>query len=168
MKKRSIVAAAAAIAVFATAAYAYDFDYATGVGFVGKGEVQAALNWNNQTLQANADQLRFRGGATITAERSWTCTRLDAEVPDPIDYRQRTVTGTTGGVFHSDERTRNQVTGFYLTGYVNQITLPPVIEGPTPNSCAPGYELTTPAGPLEVVNVDYGVQVFWGGTWYDL
>jgi hypothetical protein len=32
---------------------------ADGTGFVGKGDVQTALGWNNQKLQSNATKLAF-------------------------------------------------------------------------------------------------------------
>ncbi|ALC89376.1 hypothetical protein AM500_05950 [Bacillus sp. FJAT-18017] len=35
------------------------FDASTGTGFVGKGDVQTVLGWNNSQLQAGAGGLKF-------------------------------------------------------------------------------------------------------------
>ena len=51
--------ALAAITLIASATAAHASVTDGGVGFVGKGDVQTALSWNNQALQDNADKLAF-------------------------------------------------------------------------------------------------------------
>lgn len=45
---------------------AVTFDPATGTGFVGKGDVQLAFDWNNAALQANAGSVTFTYGLKTT------------------------------------------------------------------------------------------------------
>src|SRR5215211_401993 len=107
----AIVLALAAMLVASTAAVAaVTFDPATGTGFVGKGDVQLALGYNNKQLQDNAASLVFT--ATSVSEQTWVCDR-DAGP----QTQERTRTTTTQGVVSNIARERNQITGFNLTGY---------------------------------------------------
>jgi hypothetical protein len=56
-----VVAAAAILAplAFASSANAAVAIDGTGTGFIGKGDVQTALGYNNAQLQAKADSLKF-------------------------------------------------------------------------------------------------------------
>jgi len=130
MKKRSIFAAAAAVAVFATAAVAAtEFPV-----FVGKGGVQLALGMNNNQLQQQADALQF--AITTVEETSWECVNTNN---DRINERNRTT--TTSGVVSHTERVRNQITGFFLTGFSGSQEIS--TDGPALNSC--------PSGPWQYV-----------------
>ena len=55
MNKIRVLAAIAALAVSTAALATVTFDPATGIGFVGKGDVQLAFGWNNATA---AEQCR--------------------------------------------------------------------------------------------------------------
>src|ERR687892_2586108 len=74
MKKMKSIAVLTALVVGAVAYADVIFDAATGTGFVGKGDVQLALGYNNAQLQANANSLVFAAVSTVVTERSWTCT----------------------------------------------------------------------------------------------
>ena len=58
MRKRTLglvaLAAIAAPLAFASTANAATLDATTGVGFVGKGEVQSAFGWNNPKVMQSA------------------------------------------------------------------------------------------------------------------
>ena len=65
MKMKQVVAAAGLIAATSLASAAVILN-ADGTGFVGKGDVQLAFNWNNATLQKNAVDVRFSYSATTS------------------------------------------------------------------------------------------------------
>jgi hypothetical protein len=169
MKKRSIVAALAAVAVVTTAVYAdVIFNPEDGTGFVGKGDVQLALDWNNRQLQQNADDVQFRANSETVTEITWICTNTNNE---NTQERERTTTTSVEGLVDSVVRERNQITGFILSGYDGNPTIgTPVTDGPAVNSCPSGpWSLTTPAGDPEVISSTGGLQVSINGTdWFDL
>jgi hypothetical protein len=146
MTKRSILAALAAVATITTAAYAATFDTDTGLGFVGKGEVQTPFEWNNAALQANAEDVQFSYG-TITT-RAQECRDNVAENPGPPVwvYETSTATRSVGRVVDVDTRTNKKaaVTGFWLTGFVGGV----VTTGSLVPECPAGY---TPHGAVTVV-----------------
>lgn len=132
MFRKSILAGAAALVVVSTAAIAaVTFDPATGTGFVGKGDVQLALNWNNKQLQDGASSLAFTYNSTTEVETTWDCVNTRNE---NIQERSRTTTSTTTGVVSATERVRNQVTGFILSGFSGS-TSTSSTSGPPLNSC---------------------------------
>jgi hypothetical protein len=115
MQKRSLFAAIAAVAVFATAASAAWWIDGEGKGFVGKGDVQTALGLNNKELQAIAENLTFyyEDAATYAV----TCTKeLDKKELTKTFNRKR---GISSSVDYSP-RSRNQVNGFDLTGFLDE------------------------------------------------
>ena len=136
-----------------------------GVGFVGKGDVQLLFLWNNAQLQScaatdpqlagDAGCLRFELNivSEVVTERSWVCTNSNN---DHTQERERTTTTSSsyGGLVASVARTRNQVTGFNLSGGEFDVTPTSETDGPPLNSCPAGFwSLTTPAGdPVEVSN----------------
>jgi hypothetical protein len=141
-----IVAALSAVAAYA----AVTFDPATGTGFVGKGDVQLALGLNNAQLQAQAGSLQFASVSTVVTEVSWICTN---DRNEQTQERERTTTTSIQGVLSSVARERNQITGFFLTGYNGVPTSSSTTEGPGVNTCPSGpWTLTTPAGDPEVVS----------------
>lgn len=174
MKKFSIFAVAGAIAVTATVAFAaVTFDPETGMGFVGKGEVQEAFGWNNRMLQENADAVDFRyAGTTVqVTEYEWTCTH-----PTQLsntNERSSDVTTTTSiqGVVDHIARERNQITGFVLTGYDGDphTSTSESREGPQLWSCPTNWTIsdqTTDAG--DPVELGGGLEVGFNGTWVPL
>jgi opacity protein-like surface antigen len=132
-KKLTILLAVAMTALLAaTAAFAaVTFDPATGEGFVGKGDVQTALGFNNKQLQDNVNNIQFR--TLKVTETTWTC---DRDAGPQTQERERTT--TTQGVVDMVARERNQITGFNLTGYSGpeeEIAN----EGPPVGSCPTGW-----------------------------
>jgi hypothetical protein len=136
MHKRTLLAAAVLIAVITTAAYAeVIFNAGTGTGFVGKGDVQLALGYNNKQLQDNAESLSFT--VESVSVTTWLCYHTDN--PNAAD-QERSVAVTTRGLLSHTERTRNQITGFGLDGYDGTPAV--VTEGGVVGSCPnPNREL---------------------------
>lgn len=159
MTRRTLTTIAATAALLlggAAAASAYTID-ATGNGFVGKGEVQTALGWNNKALQDNAGSLEFALVSTVVTEVSWTCTNSNNE---NTQERERTTTTSTQGVVSAVSRERNQITGFTLTGFKGTPTTNSTTEGNQLNSCPSGpWTLNTPAGDPEVISSTSGLSV---------
>jgi hypothetical protein len=143
MKKMKSIAVLTALVVGAVAYADVIFDAATGTGFIGKGDVQLALGYNNAELQANADSLVFEMNRTVVTEVSWICTN---DRNENIQERERTTTTQITAVLSSVARVRNQVTGFILNGFAGT-TQTSTTDGPPRNSCPSGpWSLTTPAG----------------------
>ncbi|HVM53172.1 MAG TPA: hypothetical protein VM262_08240 [Acidimicrobiales bacterium] len=171
MKLERFVGAAVAAGVLVVggiAGAAVTFDPDAGSGFVGKGDVQLALGWNNKTLQDNAASVQFRFGGEEITEVSWVCTNTNNE---NTQERARTTTNDTQGVVASVARERNQVTGFHLTGYSGSVTSSSTTEGPALNSCPSGpWTLTSPAGDPEVIGSSGGgLEVSADGAdWHEL
>jgi hypothetical protein len=74
---QATVALALCATVGITCYAAVTIDLLTGEGFVGKGDVQLAFNWNNKQLQDNADGVSFSVESTVATEVSWTCTNTN-------------------------------------------------------------------------------------------
>lgn len=140
----------ASIAAVGIAYAAVTFDAENGTGFVGKGDVQTALNLNNAQLQAQADSLEFTSVSTVVTEVEWTCTNSNNQ---NLQVRERTTTTSIAGVVSSTARVKNQITGFNLTGYSGTPTESSKTEGNQLNSCPSGpWSLTTAAGDPEEVS----------------
>jgi hypothetical protein len=60
------IVAIAALAVPAAASASVTVDPVTGIGFVGKGEVQTAFGWNNDVLQKNAFNVTFKSSQPVS------------------------------------------------------------------------------------------------------
>jgi hypothetical protein len=173
MKKvlRTSLAVAACLIAAIVAYAAVTFDPQTGVGFVGKGDVQDTFGWNNKALQDNAGNIQFRALSEVETEVSWVCTN---SINENTQERARTTTTTIQGVVSSIARDRNQITGFNLTGYSGTPTQNSDTDGPQLNSCPSGpWTLTTPAGDPEVVSTTSTLQVCYNGcgsevNWADL
>jgi hypothetical protein len=141
MKKRSILAVAAvAVAVFVTGAYAaVTFDPESGEGFVGKGDVQEALGWNNKQLQDNAEAVAF--SVESVAENTWLCYNSRSG-----QTNERNNTVTMQGLVSAVARERNQITGFQLTGYDGAPET--AVDGQATGTC-PGENTTLVEGSIE-------------------
>jgi hypothetical protein len=157
--KKAITTLAAmllALSMMATAASAYTLN-ADGTGFVGKGEAQTVLGWNNKQLQDNASSVVFTVESETVTEVSWVCTNSNNE---NSQGRERTTTTTVTGVVEGVARERNQITGFNLLGYEGDPQTASTFEGNQLNSCPSGpWSLTTPAGDPEVVSTTGGLYV---------
>lgn len=126
MIRKSLLVAGAALAVVSAPAFAAWTVDADGNGFVGKGDVQLALGYNNKQLQDNADSLIF--AVSTTSSATWTCDRDGGS-----QTQERANTTTTSGIVSSTERVRNQITGFNLSGFSGGSTTE--TDGPAIGSC---------------------------------
>jgi hypothetical protein len=85
-----------------------------GMGFIGKGDVQLAFDWNNAELQAHADDLLFSlGGGTRT---DWNCIFTN---PAGIVVTIPRYNVSAGGLLDVEARRSpvGQVTGFFAFGF---------------------------------------------------
>ncbi len=127
---KMLLAAVAATAMISSAAFAaVTFDSSTGVGFVGKGDVQVPFGWNNKTLQNNATGVTFEYRSTDTYEAE--CEFFTG--PDKNRTRHTNdvelVTGVSGSVDGDPRQGKSQFTGFNLKGFIGD---PTVVGGTIP------------------------------------
>jgi hypothetical protein len=105
-------------ATMATVALAtVTFNFSTGVGFVGKGDVQTAFGWNNAAAQKNTPGVSFTYQASdvYDVECYWETTTGNGNiiVHDITIPKHRNINATIA----YDARTHKQVDGFNLTGF---------------------------------------------------
>lgn len=128
MKYAKSLVAFAAAAVATAALAAVTFDSATGMGFVGKGDVQLAFGWNNKQLQDNALMVGFE----YDAQEHYTvvCEFTTGEGTPGKQTHLVPVSRSTkvSGEISGDVRKANQFNGFNLTGYSGA----PVMVGSVP------------------------------------
>jgi hypothetical protein len=127
---RVLIGVAICLAVAGIVLASVTFDSATGIGFVGKGDVQTALGLNNAQMQAQAASLVFTLVKVDTYEvvNAWATGNPD----NPVSLNSHTQTVTTfcnvsASVLY-DARTHKQVDGFNLTGW-NGV---PIVVGTVP------------------------------------
>lgn len=123
--KQCVVALGAATFTAAVLA-AVTFDPTTGKGFVGKGDVQLAFGWSNAQLQSNAKGVAF----AFNQHEQYTGTCTFSVITGGVRNQEiRSVTSTRvknvnlAGEVAYDTRMRNQITGFNLTGYQNNVAV---------------------------------------------
>jgi hypothetical protein len=159
MKRTFATAAAAglglALALGAAPANAYEIDSA-GVGFVGKGEVQLALNLNNAGLQRIAEDVKFEISSVTESSTTWTC---DRDAGPQTQERANTTTTTTSGVITSVARDKRQVTGFILSGLEAGASVSIKSVGNTIGTCPSGW---TAIDIVEDIDVEGGLYVLHG------
>lgn len=120
MKKilSSLAAGALAMGLLAGSAFAaVTIDPATGEGFVGKGDVQTALGYNNAQMQKEAENLTFNYVTKTTYEVTVTWTTGEGtrgEKTHTVDHERSSSINSSIGY---DSRTKKQVTGFILNGF---------------------------------------------------
>jgi hypothetical protein len=110
-----------AIGVMASSAFAsVTYDAATGTGFVGKGDVQTALGYNNAQMQANADNLVFTQESETVYDIvvEWDTNEGKNQKHHRITQKEMT---TFSDVISYDAKRKNQVVGFDLTGVETSI-----------------------------------------------
>ena len=108
-------AMAVALLVTASASMASVSVDENGVGFVGKGDVQAIFDWNNSELQQNAGNLTFRFASSSTV--SWKCegTNKQGKV---ITTTPELAIGLNAEVgLDARKNKQGQITGFNLLGF---------------------------------------------------
>src|SRR5262245_50931943 len=112
MKKFFIVAASiAALAIPAVAGANVAVD-ANGNGYVGKGDVQSALKWNNADFDTNVANLKFTAGTQSNSiVTRWQCSGGEQNCTSTV-VQSRTVKATP--VLSSNGK---QITGWNLTGF---------------------------------------------------
>lgn len=172
--KKMFMAAAAATVFASTAALAIvSVDLDTGVGFVGKGDVQLVYGWNNKALQDNASSVRFRLNSETVTEVSWECTNQNN---DKVQERSRTTTTSLQGLVTTVARDNSKgkdgpVTGFNLNGFDGTPTSSSETDGPPLNSCpnsAGTWYLSSPAGTPETISTGgTGLEVSRSGITWD-
>lgn len=124
MNRIRLLVAAAALALSGVASAEVVLDTTTGIGTVGKGDVQEAFGWNNAQLQANASSVTFVFAmkATYEVRCEWnTYTNGNANKEVKVIHHVNTdgLTLDSRAVLSSSTRTNRQgaVTQFELTGF---------------------------------------------------
>jgi len=118
----SALAITGAVAATASANVAVD----NGVGYVGKGDVQTALNWNNDAFDKGAGSLKFTAGAEkVIADYKMSCFNgstgaIDTAVSHQIISQPGTTTITATPVLNAGNG--KQITGFNLTAQTSGFT----------------------------------------------
>jgi hypothetical protein len=175
MNRKSLVFVAAAavftasLALASPASAAVTFNPATGAGFVGKGDVQLAFNWNNANLQKNASGVSFNYASTDSYEATCTWTTGEGTRGEKVHNVDHNKSTSVSSAISYDARVRNQITGFNLTGLGTTTTTGgevPVVGGTCPGN--PGTDgtwtavaLTGSTGGLYVVYSTTSVQLFY-------
>jgi hypothetical protein len=111
----------AVVLLFAVSLFAaVTFDPDTGLGFVGKGDVQIAFGWNNAQLQSNANNVSFTYDAS--ASYSGVCTWTTGEGTRgerTHNVAHTTSTSVLSALAYDPRQTKGQkqFTGFNLLGF---------------------------------------------------
>lgn len=157
----TLIAGAVAAAALATTAYAaVIFDGISGTGFVGKGDVQLAFGWNNAQLQSNAPGVTFsyQSQKTYDVTCEWdTGTRNVVHHLITIPRKQN-----INSAVAYDARTRNQITGFTLTGFGDTTVTGPDV--PAVGESCPGNQPGEVTAVIEVGGAAGQLFVNYGGT----
>jgi hypothetical protein len=112
MRKLIIIAASLAALAVPAAGIASVSVEANGNGYVGKGDVQSALKWNNGDFDKNVGSLKFTAGTqTISNQSRWQCSGGEQSRTSTV-VQSRTVKATP--VLSSNGK---QITGWDLTGF---------------------------------------------------
>src|SRR3954452_20186151 len=144
--------AAAGLMATATAANA-SVSVENGVGHVDKGDVQAALKWNNGDFDKNVGSLKFTGTTAKTFDNVLTCKADAGDKAGLVEHVYSTSTSTsTSDLKATPVMSSNgkQITGWNLTGVSGSVAgwndLMPVTPGSSP-LCLPDKPLSemTPA-----------------------
>lgn len=108
---------AAMVALAATASLALaavTFDPATAQGYVAKADVQSALGWKDQTIQANASRTSFHLVQRVSA--SWSCV-VNGVVQPMLAEVEATSPVASALVTTAGKRGKPALSGFSLTGF---------------------------------------------------
>jgi hypothetical protein len=124
MRLKRIIPAIALVGVMAIPAAAnasVQFDSSSGLGFVGKGDIQTPFGWNDQKLQQNAKDISFTYDSTKDDAYEITCewdTGNDKKIVHHVQHKSGSVNDTVAyDVAKKDRNNPNgKVTGFNLTG----------------------------------------------------
>jgi hypothetical protein len=146
----------------AASASAYTMD-ASGVGWVGKGEVQTAYGWNNKSMQTNV------GGVTFVYDASATFT-VTCEFDTPGgNHHVITQTKSTdvNATVSSDARNNSNgkdgpMTGWYLTGFGTTTTQGPAVPA-VGDGCPGNSGLGAVTSVEQTGSGDGGLYAVWNG-----
>jgi hypothetical protein len=160
MQKRIItLAAIAALSSAAAVQGAVTVDE-NGEGFIGKGAVQQAFDWNNTDLQANAPKVRFRFASPETV--AWSCERTTRSGKELMKAYEGTQELAAEILADARRNRAGQVTGFILKGTVG------AADYTTIGRCPTGWSLSESLISYEGVD-EPGVQISVDdGRWIDL
>ena len=166
LKKLTILLAVAMTAlVGASAAFAYTMD-ASGNGFVGKGEVQTVLGFNNKQMQANHQLVTFNyvASSTYQFDCEWTTGEGTKGMKTHVNTKEATT--QVNAAVASDSRKTGQWTGWNLLGFAGG-ALNPVAE-PTDADCgAEGNAMKTIVpGSVELISSSGGLYAVFSGASY--
>jgi hypothetical protein len=139
------------------------FDPATGMGSVGKEDVQATFGWNNGLLSKNAGSVRFQAGSVAVTEASWTCRQGEQEL---VQQRHQT-SATMYSLVSNLVVVKKQITGFNLLGYTGEPVQTTTAEGAPLHACPDGWVLGEPGVP-QMLRSGVALQVSAGGGWTEL
>jgi hypothetical protein len=159
--RQAKIAGLAMLVLSSAALASVTFNSSTGVGFVGKGDVQTLYGWNNAQLQNNAGNVGFRFQDTETA--TWNCEKIvitgNGTEHDIIQVRSNIT--NTEGIVASIGRMKTQITGFNLNGWDGSLQV--TVNGPALGSCPDdhsGFVMNS----LVIVDAGGGLQVTAGGN----
>lgn len=139
-----------------------------GTGFVGPGEVKAALDWNGRELRANAGTVRFVVASQSVTRRSWTCVNTRT---GKVRKQSMTVTVDQSRSVAHEVRTGRKgfVTGFRLTGFDGYAISAATVDGRAPGTCPAGPWSPVPRSTRTAGHAaEPVVRVVHGGTEHDL
>jgi hypothetical protein len=173
MNRKSIIAFAltGALVTTVTVLADVDFDGATGIGFVGKGDLQSAdaFGWNNAEAQVNIPYVTYTVEAVHTEKQGCHPTGEPPSTANLVGYRHHSQTGT--GVVLSELRIHQQIDGIYLIGYgpdgivYGDFDDPVGDNGETAGNACPGFPGTHPAfGWIDEGTVITGLFATFNGT----
>jgi hypothetical protein len=149
------------VLVGAASASAYTMD-SSGIGWVGKGEVQSAYGWNNKAMQDNVGGVTFVYDATATYDV--TC-EFDNRGGHHVITNPKS-TGVNAAV-SSDARNNSKgkagpMTGWYLTGFGTTST--PGQDVPAVGDGCPGNSGLGAVTAVEQTGVgEGGLYALWNG-----
>lgn len=108
-------AMAVALLVTASASMASVSVDENGIGFVGKGDVQAIFDWNNSELQQNAGNLTFRFASSTTV--SWKCEGINKQGKVVTSTPELAIGLNAEVGLDARKNKQGQITGFNLLGF---------------------------------------------------
>jgi hypothetical protein len=116
-----LAAGALAMGIFASSSLAaVTYDSTTGTGFVGKGDVQQVLGWNNAELQKQAGNLVFTYETVESYEITVEWTTGEGKKGQKTHTTDHKRTSEITSSLDSTARKANQFTGFFLNGVKEQ------------------------------------------------
>jgi hypothetical protein len=163
MRKLLLAMGLALVAVFVSAGAVFaavTFDPGTGKGFVGKGDVQLAFNWNNKQLQTNAKDVTFTYNATENYEVVCTFVTGEGTKGEKTHNVLREKSTIVDSTVAYDPRVKNQITGFNLTGLGTTTGDPAPMVGDACSGGSDGGTLTS----VNLVSSSGGLYANYGGT----